>query len=241
MSSASWTGSLTIGKIEIPVSLYGSIKSDDISLKMCCPDHGTEVTQLYHCAEGDHYLTPDLLGRAFKSGEKLLAITKDELNSIGQYPERTITLTESRPIDELPYSMVKGAYHIKPKPGWEKTYLKLDAALWAGNTIAMGRVTMRTHDHICAVAPGGELLLLHWQDQITEGFLGEEHYYAETNINQFMKVLSEIDKTGEPILENYTENRHHAELSALIERKVSESLKPTIRRKIVRRGVRAGA
>lgn len=161
MPHSIWSGSISFGLINIPVTMYSAarervfdfqmLRKNDlcpISFKRVCRSTGEEVpySQIvkgYEYREGDYViLHPDDFKRADPK--------ESELIDIQQFVEA----------QEIDTKYFKKPYYLEPGKGGGKAYVLLREALDQAGLVAVAKMIFRDREDLVALKPEGNLLLL---------------------------------------------------------------------------------
>jgi DNA end-binding protein Ku len=92
---------------------------------------------------------------------KFVPLSSEELDALPLPTAHTIELSgfvESEEIDPIYFDKV---YYLGPGRGGEKAYALLRDALAETGTVGLGKVTIRTREHLAALRPRGRALVVH--------------------------------------------------------------------------------
>jgi len=123
-----------------------------------------------------------------------------------------VDIQEFVPAEDIePGLYFNNAYFIEPEELGKKPYHLLRKALEATGRMAIAKIALRDREHLCALHPNGEGILmntLHWPDEIrtTEGLKGLE---GEVKINP--KELEMAKALIESLADSFDPNRYKDE------------------------------
>jgi DNA end-binding protein Ku len=169
----SWTGSLKLSLITIPVRLYSAVVSTaKVRLNMLhrdcnqrihylydCPVHGTidkeEVTKGYQYQK-DHYVVLD----------------KETLEQVKLETTKVLEIVQFIDEQQLDPIFLDSPYYLAPDgPVATEAFAVLRASMWDMKRIALGRLTLSGREHMVAISPRQKGLLvytLHYAKEVRE-------------------------------------------------------------------------
>ncbi len=188
MPRSMWKGVVSFGMVSIPIRLYNATESGaKVSFRQLCPEHHSPISYKRWCTEGDHEVPYSEIQRGFEVGKDRYVIVDDkDLDNLPLPTAHSIDIEEFVPVDEVePGLYYDNAYYIEPEDLGKKPYQLLRKALEATGRMAIAKIALRDKEHLCALHPNGNALImntLHWPDEIrtTEGLKGLD---GEVKIN----------------------------------------------------------
>ncbi|MDQ6635131.1 MAG: Ku protein [Gemmatimonadota bacterium] len=157
-----WTGALTFGLVNIPVSLASAVRAvektsfrqlhkDDltpIKYERVCPTDG-EVVPWNEIVKGYEY-----------SKGKYVVVTSEELAKVKTPSSKAVEMMDFVKSDEIDPRYFDTPYYLVPQKGGEKPYALLREALQRTEMVGIGKLTLRQKEHLVAVRPIGDALVL---------------------------------------------------------------------------------
>jgi len=206
-----WKGVVSFGMVSIPIRLYNATESTSkVSFRQLCPEHNAPISYKRWCAEGDHEVTYSEIKRGYEIGKDRYVIIEDkDLDNLPLPTAHAIDIEEFVPTDDIePGLYFDNAYYVEPEELGKKPYQLLRRALEATNRMAIAKIALRDKEHLCALHPNGNSLVmntLHWPDEIrsTEGLKGLE---GEVKINP--KELEMAKALIESLADNFDASRY---------------------------------
>ncbi len=188
MPRSMWKGVVSFGMVSIPIRLYNATESSaKVSFRQLCPDHHSPITYKRWCAEGDHEVAYSEIQRGYEVAKDRYVIISDrDLENLPLPTAHAIDISEFVPVDDIePGLYYDNAYYVEPEELGKKPYQLLRQALAATGRLAIAKIALRDKEHLCALHPNGNGLMmntLHWPDEIrsSEGLKGLE---GEVKIN----------------------------------------------------------
>jgi DNA end-binding protein Ku len=223
----SWTGSLKLSLITIPVRLYSAVVSSaKVRLNMLhrdchqrihylydCPVHGTidkeEVTKGYQYQK-DHYVVLD----------------KETLDQVKLETTKVLEIVQFIDEQQLDPIYLDAPYYLAPDgPVAMEAFAVLRAAMTDMKRIALGRLTMSGREHMVAISPREKGLLvytLHYVKEVREEApyfegIGEQQPPAE----EFALARQLIESRTRPFAPEEFHDRYDDALLEVVQAKVA--------------------
>ncbi len=157
-----WTGALTFGLVHIPVSLASAVRAAErtsfrqlheedltpIKYERVCPVDG-EVVPWNEIVKGYEY-----------TKGKYVVVTPEELAKVRTPSSKAVEMMDFVKSDEIDPRYFDTPYYIVPQKGGEKPYALLREALDSTGMVGIGKLTLRQKEHLVAVRPIGDALVL---------------------------------------------------------------------------------
>jgi DNA end-binding protein Ku len=209
-----WKGVVSFGMVSIPIRLYNATESTaKVSFRQLCPEHNSPISYKRWCAEGDHEVTYSEIKRGYEIGkDRYVIIDDNDLDNLPLPTAHAIDIEEFVPADDIePGLYFDNAYYVEPEELGKKPYQLLRRALEATGRMAIAKIALRDKEHLCALHPNGNSLVmntLHWPDEIrsTEGLKGLE---GEVKINP--KELEMAKALIESLADSFDPSRYKDE------------------------------
>lgn len=161
MPHAIWKGNITFGLVSIPVSLYsGEIKSDLAFHLLDGRDMAPVRNKRVNERTGEEVPWEEVnKGYQLEDG-RWVVVTDDDLRAANVEATQTIDIVGAVCVEDIPVEYFTKAYFLEPmKPG-RKAYALLRETLARAKRAALARIVIRTRQHMAALVPHGEMLLL---------------------------------------------------------------------------------
>jgi DNA end-binding protein Ku len=91
---------------------------------------------------------------------RYVRVTEEELRALRPEQTHTILIEEFVPLQEIDPVYFEKSYYLTPQRGAEKPYVLLVRAMERAGRVAVARFVLRTKEHLTAIRPGGNLLVL---------------------------------------------------------------------------------
>jgi DNA end-binding protein Ku len=219
-----WTGIISIGLVNVPVSLMVMVHEHKISFRQLHRKDGQPIHYKRVCgAEETEVAWEDIVkGYEVRDGEYLM-IERDELKAIRPESDRRIRIDRFINVLEVDPVYFDRTYLLVPDEAPD-AYALLREALRRKGRAGIGRITLRTREYPALVQEFmGALILhtLHYSDEITDLDAMEElTSIPEPGKKELALAERIIDElTGELDLTEYHDT-YHERIMDLIEKKM---------------------
>lgn len=164
MAKATMNGYIQFSLVTIPIKLYKAQHSQDISFTKIHQVCGQQIKQPVFCPHCNYNPDPSEIVRAFDTGDKLVQISDEDLESItSNVPPKTIMIKKFvRASDVDPMYFDKG-YFLGPddKKNSSNRLALLHHTMVSKKVYAIARMLMRGNEHLAIIRPYGTALVLH--------------------------------------------------------------------------------
>lgn len=169
---SSWKGYLGFGLVNIPVALGNAVRSEETKFRML---RGSDMSPIKfkRVAEADDKEVPhDKIVKGFEYEKgKYVAVKDEDLESIETVAKKAITIEAFVDMEDVSPLHFYKPYYLEPQKGGDHAYALLRDAMKATGKIGIARLVMTTKQHLAAVKPQDEVLILelmHFADEIVD-------------------------------------------------------------------------
>jgi DNA end-binding protein Ku len=161
MARVIWKGAISFSLIHIPVSLYPASRSASLDFTMLDKrDFSPIGYQRINKTTGKTVEWGDIVkGYEYEKGDYVV-LSDEDFRQANVEATQTIDIQGFVELSEIPPMYYDTPYYLAADKRGEKVYTLLREALVKSNTVAIGLVVIRTKQHVCALLPVGETLLL---------------------------------------------------------------------------------
>jgi DNA end-binding protein Ku len=170
---AIWKGSISFGLVNIPVGLYSATRpASEIKFRML-RDGDNSPVKYKRVAEADDKEVPwehIVKGYEFEKGN-FVVLTEEDFNRVNIKSNQTVDIKEFVALDEIDPMFFDQPYFLAPEKGGDKAYGLLRDALQRSHKVGIAKVVIRTREHIAAVKPLGNALvleLMHFAEELAD-------------------------------------------------------------------------
>ncbi|MGH7414707.1 MAG: Ku protein [Candidatus Rokuibacteriota bacterium] len=161
MPSTLWTGSISFGLVNIPVSLVTAEKRDELDFTLLDKRDDSPIGYQKISKRSGKPVPRDRIVRGFEYTDGRYVIVSDaDLRRAS--PERTqrIDILSFVEAAEIPPIHFDRPYYLEPARGGERGYALFRAALRRSGRVAVASVVVKTRQHLAAVLPHDRVLVL---------------------------------------------------------------------------------
>jgi len=170
---AIWKGSISFGLVNIPVGLYSATRpANEIKFRMLREsDHST--VKYKRVAEADEKEVPwehIVKGYEYEKG-KFVVLTDKDFDRVNIKSNQMVDIKEFVSLDEIDPMFFDQPYFLAPEKGGDKAYGLLRDALQRSKRVGIAKVVIRTREHVAAVKPLGNALvleLMHFAEELAD-------------------------------------------------------------------------
>ncbi|TWI04540.1 DNA end-binding protein Ku [Luteimonas cucumeris] len=161
MARPVWSGTLSFGLLNIPVSLMSGEKRTDIQFRMLdARDNSPIRYERVNAETGEEVAWKDIV-KAFEYDKgSYVVLEPEDIKSAAPESHDAIEVEAFVDAGAIGPQYFEKPYVLVPAKKAEKGYVLLREALSSTGKIGIARVVIRTREHLCAVLPQGDALLL---------------------------------------------------------------------------------
>ena len=156
-----WKGAISFGLIYVPVELHTASKDNTLPLHMLdSRDFSPIGYQRVNKKTGKEVDWSHIVkGYEYKKGD-FVALTDADFKHANVKASETIQIDTFCDVSQIPAMYYEKPYYLAPAKGGDKVYSLLRQALEATKKVAVATFVMHQRQHLCAIAPQGDLLML---------------------------------------------------------------------------------
>ncbi|MDB4899464.1 MAG: repair protein [Gemmatimonadetes bacterium] len=157
-----WTGALTFGLVNIPVSLASAVRAiEKTSFRQLHKDDLTPIKYERVCPTDGEVVPWNEIVKGYEYAKgKYVVVTPEELAKVKTPSSKAVEMTDFVKSDEIDPRFFDTPYYLVPQKGGEKAYALLREALSNTSMVGIGKLTLRQKEHLVAVRPVGDALVL---------------------------------------------------------------------------------
>ncbi|MFZ2049981.1 MAG: Ku protein [Solirubrobacteraceae bacterium] len=163
MPRALWSGSLSFGLVNVPVSLMPATRNRDIRMREIDADRGEPVTVRRICTADGSQVPIEEVARGLEVDGTMVMLTDEELAAAQPRRTDTIEIESFIELSEVDSVMYDRAYWLAPSgeaQGPLRAYRLLVEAMAATGRAALGETVIHNREHPVLVRAHEERLLL---------------------------------------------------------------------------------
>ncbi len=225
-----WKGAISFGLVTIPVSLVTAEKSTQIKFHLIDSKDASRIRYERVNEDTGEEVPWDRIVKGFEYADgNYLMLTDEDFDKVKPEASKTIDIEQFIDGEELDPMLLDKPYYLQAQKGGEKPYVLLRDVLQEANKMAIARVVIRTKEHLCAIYPHGEALVLNLIRFANEVRAAEDLKFPETaKITKKEKdlALQLIDSMTEPWDPAGYTNEYSEALMKWIEEKIETGEDP---------------
>lgn len=157
-----WSGSISFGLLQIPVTLFtAESRREEIHFRMLDKDHHAPIKyERVSSATGKPVAWNDIVkGYEYEKGEFVI-LEPEDLAKANVRATQTLDIQDFVPVDDIDPAYFETPYYLVPQKRATKAYVLLRDALRHKKAAAIATFVLRTREHLCALMPVGEAIML---------------------------------------------------------------------------------
>src|SRR5471030_302085 len=161
MAHAIWSGSISFGLVTIPVKLFTAVRSNDLRFNFLHKKDEGRIFNERHCTVcGEKVEYADLVrGFEYEKGQ-YVTVTDDDLKRVNVEATQSVEIVEFVDLDQINPMYFDTPYYLEPEKKGRHAYALLRESLRSVNKVGIARVVIRSREHLAALKPNGEALVL---------------------------------------------------------------------------------
>ena len=162
MPHAIWRGSISFGLVTIPVSIFPAEESGArLSFHMLDGADMSPVRQRRVNDKTGEEVPWERIVKGYETAEgRWVVLGDDDFRSANVEATQTFDILAAVCADEIPPTLMNKPYFLVPEKAGRKAYVLLRETLSRAGRVALGKVVIRTRQHLAALVPEGDMLLL---------------------------------------------------------------------------------
>lgn len=160
MPRAIWKGTVSFGLVTIPVGLYSAVAPRDLAFHLLDSADNGPVHQLRVNASGEEVPWERVVKGYELDDGRWVVLDDDDFRQANVKATQTIDVVGAVCSDEVALQYFDTPYYLAPEPAGRKAYALLREALRRAGRVAVAQIVIRSRQHLCALVPEGDVLLL---------------------------------------------------------------------------------
>jgi len=170
MARAIWTGSLSFGMVTFPVRVFGATEARDINFHLLHKDCGARLKQVRVCPVHEREVEWREVVRGYEyTKDEHVVLTEEDFERLPLASRHSVAVSAFVKEAEVDPIFYERTYYLEPAGAGTKPYALLAQALERRQLVAIGTITLRRKEQLCAVrAQRGRLALetLYYADEV---------------------------------------------------------------------------
>jgi DNA end-binding protein Ku len=221
---AIWKGTISFSLVSIPIALYPATRREELKFRLL---RKTDLSPVNYkrVAEADGKEVPweeIVKGYEYEKG-KFVVLKEEDFKRADIEATQSVEIMEFVSLEEIDPMFFDRPYYLEPEKKGAKAYALLREALNESNQVGIAKVVIKTRQHLAAVKPKGNVLvleLMHFAEELVPPHSLQIPSKADIGHKE-LKMASELVQrmTDKWNPDKYTDDYKHALLN-LIEKKV---------------------
>lgn len=220
---AIWSGVVSFGMVNIPVKLFSATRPKDITFNLLHARDGARIEQKRWCPVEDVEVPWDEVVRGYQYAKgRYVMLTDQDFEQLPLPSKHSIDLTAFVAAEEIDPVFYEKSYYLAPDERGEKAYALLLEAMEEKGLVAIGTITLRKKEQLCAIrAHDGTVMLetLYYPDEVV---LEREVDLSKVKLSERERDMARalIEVLRKPFEPEAYHDRYREALAQLIESKL---------------------
>lgn len=170
MARPIWSGTLSFGLLNVPVSLMPGVRKTDLHFRMLDTRNNAAVRYERVNEETGEAVPWKEIVKAFEyEKDNYVLLEPTDIKSAASQGKEAVEIEAFVDESAIAPQYFEKPYVLTPGKKAEKGYVLLRETLKSTGKVGIGRVVIRTKEHLCAVRPEGDaliLLILRFEEEI---------------------------------------------------------------------------
>jgi len=172
MAHAIWNGTINFGLVTIPVKLFTAVRENELHFnQLHSKDKGRIRYQRVCDTCGKEVPWEDIAkGYEYEKGDYVI-LSDEDLKAANVEATQSIDIAQFVDLDEIDPKFFEKPYYLEPEKKGRHAYALLRDALAKAGKVGIARVVIRSREHLAALKPNGDALLLeimHFADELVD-------------------------------------------------------------------------
>jgi DNA end-binding protein Ku len=157
-----WSGSISFGLLQIPVTLYtAERRTEEIHFRQLDKRDLSPIKyERLSSATGKPVAWKDIVKGYEYEPDHFVVLDPEDLKKANVKATQTVDIQDFVPADQIDPAFFETPYYIVPQKRATKAYVLLREALKKKNAVAVATFVLRTREHLCALMPVGNAIML---------------------------------------------------------------------------------
>jgi DNA end-binding protein Ku len=204
-----WSGSITFGLVNLPVTTYSATETKEFSFSQLCPE-GHKIKYKRICPVDDKEINYSEIQRGYElTKDQYLLINNDDLEKISVQGSKSINIREFVNLSELDPLYIEKSYYVVPdlRISNDKAYKLILKILNDSKKIAVGTIVIRDKEDIVILRAYQKCILMHTIKYIEEIRPTDEIPEIRDMIKLDTKISGEELKLAKTLVEKFTNKK----------------------------------
>ena len=168
-----WKGSISFGLVNIPVGLYSATRSSNqVKFRLLRKSDQSPIRYKRVAETDGKEVDWDEIVKGYEyEKDNFVVLTEKDFERVKIESTQTVDIKEFVKLQEIDPMFFDEPYYLAPEKGGDKAYVLLREALKNSNKVGIAKVVIKTREHLAAVKPLGNALvleLMHFADELVD-------------------------------------------------------------------------
>ena len=220
MPRAIWSGTISFGLVSVPVRMYTATESKELKFHFLDKRDLAPIGYDKVNKETGESVAPDDIIRGFEVDKgRFVELTEEDIDRLDVELTHSIDICDFVSIDEIDPLYFRKGYYLLPQDGAEKPYRLLVKALEETGRVAIAKVVIRNKQHLAAIRPVNDTLVLetmYYADEVRQPEEAPKPQVRAAEVEMAKTLIENLAAKWDP--EKY-HDRYRTELLDLLEKK----------------------
>jgi DNA end-binding protein Ku len=157
-----WSGSISFGLLQIPVSLYtAERRAEEIHFRQLDKKDLSPIRyERVNSSTGKPVEWKDIVKGYEYEPDNYVVLEPDDLKKANVKATQTLDIQDFVPVDQIDPAFFETPYYLVPQKRATKAYVLLREALEKKKAVAVATFVLRTREHLAALMPVGDAIML---------------------------------------------------------------------------------
>ncbi len=162
MARSIWTGAVSFGLVNVPVSLFGAVRDLDVHFHQLDERSKARIEIRRVCSKEGRKVDFDEIAHGYDLDGKCVMLTDEELEAIEPRKSKTIDIEAFVKLDAIDPALFDHPYHLVPAggEGAARAYGLLAEVMRRSDRVAIGRFVLRSREYLVALRAQGRAITL---------------------------------------------------------------------------------
>jgi len=156
--------------VTIPVKLFTAVRSNDLRFNFLHKEDEGRIFNERHCTVCNEKVEYADLVRGFEYEKgQYVVVTDEDLKRVNVEATQSVEIVEFVDLDQINPMYFDTPYYLEPEKKGRHAYALLRESLREANKVGIARVVIRSREHLAALKPNGEALvleLMHYSNEL---------------------------------------------------------------------------
>lgn len=192
MAGSIWKGSISFGLLNIPVTVQKAQEGSDLHFSMIDgKDHSPIKYKKVNAKTGEEVPWDRIVkGYEYEKGEYVI-VSKEDIKAANPKASSMLEIEDFVDFSEIDLMFFEKPYYLVPQKNGNKGYFLLVEALKKTNKVAVGKIVIRTKQHLCVIMSKDGFLVME--------MLRFAHEVLQTNEADYLKDIEKPNFSAKEI------------------------------------------